>query len=102
MIDKVIYLILEGLKNIFRNKGTSFTSSLLLSISIFVISMIIVANDNTQKVLQYFRGKFFSDLTLISTFYCFNPDLGILFSINSSFACNRSSDFLMIAIDLII
>ena len=58
MIDKIIYLILEGLKNILRNKGTSFISSLLLSISIFTISMIIVANDNTQKVLQYFRGKY--------------------------------------------
>ena len=58
MIDKIIYLILEGSKNILRNKGTSFISSLLLSISIFTISMIIVANDNTQKVLQYFRGKY--------------------------------------------
>ena len=58
MIDKVFYLILEGLKNISRNKGTSFISAILMSISIFAISMIIIANDNTQKVLQYFRGKY--------------------------------------------
>ncbi len=57
-MDKIIYLISEGLKNIWRNKVTSFIAVISMSVSIYIVSLLFIAGFNTQKILQYFRGKY--------------------------------------------
>lgn len=58
MIDKVLYLTSEGIKNVWRHKITSFIAVISMSISIYIVCLIFVAGLNTQKILQYFRGKY--------------------------------------------
>ena len=57
-MDKIIYLFLEGIKNIWRHKITSFSAIISLSVSIFIVGLFFIAGDNTQKILQYLRGKY--------------------------------------------
>jgi len=58
MIDKILYLTLEGIRNVWRHKVTSFIAVISMSISIYVVSLLFIAGFNTQKILQYFRGKY--------------------------------------------
>jgi cell division transport system permease protein len=58
MIDKVLYLTFEGIKNIWRHKTTSLIAVISMSISIYLVCLLFIAGFNTQKVLQYFRGKY--------------------------------------------
>ena len=58
MIDKLFYLTSEGMKNVWRHKLTSFIAVISMSISIYVVCLLFIAGLNTQKILQYFRGKY--------------------------------------------
>tara|TARA_B100001250_G_C19814908_1_gene797811 strand:+ start:4341 stop:5216 length:876 start_codon:yes stop_codon:yes gene_type:complete len=58
MIDKILYLTLEGIRNVWRHKVTSFIAVISMSISIYVVSLLFIAGFNSQKILQYFRGKY--------------------------------------------
>ena len=58
MIDRALYLTSEGIKNVWRHKITSFIAVISMSISIYIVCLIFVAGLNTQKILQYFRGKY--------------------------------------------
>ena len=57
-MDKFFYLIIEGVKNTLRHKITAFTAIFSLFISLYIIGLIIIAGENTHKVLQYLRTKY--------------------------------------------
>ena len=57
-MEKIIYLFFEGLKNIWRHKTTSFIAVAILSIALYGMGILVIAGDNTQKVIHYFRGKY--------------------------------------------
>ncbi len=57
-MDKFFYLIIEGIKNTLRHKITAFTAIFSLFISLYIIGVIIIAGDNTHKILQYLRSKY--------------------------------------------
>ena len=57
-MDKILYLISEGLKNIWRHKMTAFTAVFSLFIALFIVGLLATAGDNTHKVLQYLRSKY--------------------------------------------
>tara|TARA_B100000029_G_scaffold83810_1_gene74624 strand:+ start:3778 stop:4650 length:873 start_codon:yes stop_codon:yes gene_type:complete len=57
-MDKFLYLISEGMKNVWRHKMTAFTAILSLFIALFIVGILATAGENTHKVLQYFRSKY--------------------------------------------
>ena len=57
-MDKFLYLISEGGKNIWRHKMTSFTAVFSIFIALFFVGILITAGENTHKVLQYLRSKY--------------------------------------------
>ena len=57
-MDKLFYLIIEGVKNTWRHKVTAFTAILSLFISLYIIGIIAIAGDNSYKILQYLRSKY--------------------------------------------
>lgn len=57
-MDKLLYLIGEGLKNIWRHKMTAFTAIFSLFIAMFFVGLLATAGTNTHKILQYFRAKY--------------------------------------------
>ena len=57
-MDKLFYLIIEGVKNTWRHKVTAFTAILSLFISLYIIGIIAIAGDNSFKILQYLRSKY--------------------------------------------
>lgn len=58
MMDKIFYLITEGIKNTWRHKVTAFTAIFSLFISLYIIGIITIAGDNSYKILQYLRSKY--------------------------------------------
>ena len=58
MIDKIFYLIIEGVKNTWRHKVTAFTAIFSLFISLYIIGIITVVGNNSYKILQYLRSKY--------------------------------------------
>ena len=57
-MDKLFYLIIEGVKTTWRHKVTAFTAILSLFISLYIIGIIAIAGDNSYKILQYLRSKY--------------------------------------------
>ena len=57
-MDKFLYLISEGLKNVWRHKVTAFTAAFSLFLSLFFVGILTVAGSNTHKVLEYLRTKY--------------------------------------------
>ena len=57
-MDKFLYLVSEGIKNFWRHKMAAFTAVFSLVLSLMFIGILIVAGDNTHKILQYFRAKY--------------------------------------------
>ena len=57
-MDKLFYLIIEGVKNTWRHKVTAFTAIFSLFISLYIIGIIAIAGDNSYKILQYLRSKY--------------------------------------------
>mgnify|MGYP000311290828 CR=1 FL=1 len=57
-MDKIFYLITEGIKNTWRHKVTAFTAIFSLFISLYIIGIITIAGDNSYKILQYLRSKY--------------------------------------------
>ncbi len=58
MIDKFLYLNVEGMKNIWRHKITSFTAVFSLFLTLVFIGLLATAGNNTHKILQYLRAKY--------------------------------------------
>ena len=68
-MDKLLYLISEGVKNVWRHKMTTFTAVFSLFLALYFVGVLAIAGDNTHSVLQYLRSKY-----KIEVF--FNQDVG--------------------------
>jgi cell division transport system permease protein len=57
-MNKLVYLIFEGFKNIMRHKMTALTAVLSLLISLYIVGLLSIGDSNTYKILQYLRSKY--------------------------------------------
>ncbi len=57
-MDKFFYLIIEGIKNVWRHKVTAFTAIFSLSILLYIVGIINIAEKNSFKGIQYLRSKY--------------------------------------------
>ena len=69
-MDKFLYLISEGLKNVWRHKMTTFTAVFSLFLALYFVGMLATAGENTKSILQYLRSKY-----KIEVFFKQNIDL---------------------------
>ena len=57
-MDKLLYLISEGIKNIWRHKMTTFTAVFSLFLALYFVGLLAIAGENTRSILQYLRSKY--------------------------------------------
>ena len=57
-MDKLLYLIAEGIKNIWRHKMTTFTAVFSLFLALYFVGFLAIAGENTKSILQYLRSKY--------------------------------------------
>jgi len=57
-MDKFLYLISEGFKNVWRHKMTTFTAVFSLFLSLYFVGLLTIAGENTKSILQYLRSKY--------------------------------------------
>lgn len=57
-MDKLIFLLSEGLKNLWRHKLTAFSAIFSMFLTLFVLGSLIIATENTNKVIEYLRDKY--------------------------------------------
>jgi len=57
-MDKLLYLISEGIKNIWRHKMTTFTAVFSLFLALYFVGILAIAGENTRSILQYLRSKY--------------------------------------------
>jgi len=57
-MDKLLYLISEGFKNVWRHKMTTFTAVFSLFLTLYFVGLLAVAGENTKSILQYLRSKY--------------------------------------------
>ncbi|MBT4927357.1 ABC transporter permease [bacterium] len=69
-MDKFLYLISEGLKNVWRHKMTTFTAVFSLFLALYFVGLLATAGENTRSILQYLRSKY-----KIEVFFKQNVDL---------------------------
>ena len=69
-MDKFLYLISEGLKNVWRHKMTTFTAVFSLFLALYFVGLLATAGENTKSILQYLRSKY-----KIEVFFKQNMDL---------------------------
>jgi cell division transport system permease protein len=69
-MDKFLYLISEGLKNVWRHKMTTFTAVFSLFLALYFVGLLATAGENTKSILQYLRSKY-----KIEVFFKQNVDL---------------------------
>ena len=69
-MDKFLYLISEGLKNVWRHKMTTFTAVFSLFLALYFVGLLATAGENTRSILQYLRSKY-----KIEVFFKQNIDL---------------------------
>ena len=69
-MDKFLYLVSEGVKNVWRHKMTTFTAVFSLFLALYFVGVLAIAGDNTHSVLQYLRSKY-----KVEVF--FNQDIGL-------------------------
>ena len=71
-MDKFLYLISEGLKNIWRHKMTTFTAVFSLILALYFVGLLATAGENTKSILQYLRSKY-----KIEVFFKQNVDISL-------------------------
>ena len=71
-MDKFLYLISEGLKNVWRHKMTTFTAVFSLFLTLYFVGLLATAGENTNSILQYLRSKY-----KIEVFFKQNIDLKV-------------------------
>ena len=54
-MDKLSFLISEGLKNLWRHKITSFSSIFSIFLTLIISGSLIIVTQNTSKVIEYLR-----------------------------------------------
>ena len=57
-MDKLFYLIIEGIKNAWRHKASALTAIFSLFILLYIIGLFSVVEQNAFKVMQYLRSKY--------------------------------------------
>ena len=57
-MDKLLYLISEGFKNVWRHKMTTFTAVFSLFLALYFVGLLAIAGENTKSILQYLRSKY--------------------------------------------
>ena len=78
-MDKFLYLISEGLKNVWRHKMTTFTAVFSLFLALYFVGLLATAGENTKSILQYLRSKY-----KIEVFFKQNIDLSSAKKISES------------------
>ena len=78
-MDKFLYLISEGLKNVWRHKMTTFTAVFSLLLALYFVGLLATAGENTKSILQYLRSKY-----KIEVFFKQNIDLSSAKKISES------------------
>ena len=53
-----MFLLSEGMKNLWRHKLTAFTAIFSTFLTLFVTGSLIIVSQNTPRVIEYFRGKY--------------------------------------------
>lgn len=58
MMDKLAFLLSEGVKNLWRHKLTSFSSIFSIFLTLIISGTLIIVSQNTSKVIEYLRDKY--------------------------------------------
>ena len=69
-MDKFSFLIAEGFKNIFRHKLTSFATIFSVFLTLSIVGFLILANQNTNKIIEYLRAKYKIEVFFKEGFTC--------------------------------
>ena len=78
-MDKFLYLLSEGLKNVWRHKMTTFTAVFSLFLALYFVGLLATAGENTRSILQYLRSKY-----KIEVFFKQNVDLKMAKKVSDS------------------
>jgi len=78
-MDKFLYLVSEGFKNVWRHKMTTFTAVFSLFLALYFVGLLATAGENTRSVLQYLRSKY-----KIEVFFKQNVDLKMAKKVSDS------------------
>ena len=78
-MDKFLYLVSEGLKNVWRHKMTTFTAVFSLFLALYFVGLLATAGENTRSILQYLRSKY-----KIEVFFKHNVDLKMAKKVSDS------------------
>ena len=57
-MDKFLFLLGEGFKNLWRHKLTVFTAVFSVFLSLSTIGILFIAEQNTHKLIEYMRSKY--------------------------------------------
>ena len=57
-MDKLAFLLSEGVKNLWRHKLTSFSSIFSIFLTLIISGSLIIVSQNTSKVIEYLRDKY--------------------------------------------
>jgi len=57
-MDKMMFIFSEGLKNLWRHKLTAFSAIFSTFLTLSVTGSLIIATENTNKVIEYLRDKY--------------------------------------------
>ncbi|MBI87091.1 MAG: hypothetical protein CMG63_03315 [Candidatus Marinimicrobia bacterium] len=58
MMEKLFYLMIEGIKNTWRHKISALTAIFSLFILLYIVGIISILEQNSFKVIQYLRSKY--------------------------------------------
>ena len=57
-MDQMLFLLIEGSQNIWSHKLTALGAVFSVFFTLLLIGILLVMNDNTDKLINYFRGKY--------------------------------------------
>ena len=57
-MEKLFYLMIEGIKNTWRHKISALTAIFSLFILLYIVGIISILEQNSFKVIQYLRSKY--------------------------------------------
>ena len=57
-MDKLVFLLSEGLKNLWRHKLTAFTAIFSIFLTLTVAGSLIIVSQNTDRIIEYLRDKY--------------------------------------------
>ena len=57
-MDKFIFLLSEGIKNLWRNKLTSFSAIFSIFLTLVIAGSLVIISQNTNKVIEHLRDKY--------------------------------------------